>query len=66
MDVAMDVIEEVKTANEDRGTRYENLLLFVGAKLVAVFRLRSSTSYTENINVSKQVNILLLKIYLRL
>lgn len=24
MDVAMDVIEEVKTANEDRGTRYEN------------------------------------------
>lgn len=23
MDVAMDVIEEVKTANEDRGTRYE-------------------------------------------
>lgn len=49
----MDVIEEVKTANEDRGTRYENLLLFVGAKLVAVLRLRSSTSYTENINVSK-------------
>lgn len=53
MDVAIDVIEEVKTANEDRGTRYENLLLFVGAKLVAVFRLRSSTFYTENINVSK-------------
>lgn len=52
MDVTMDVIEEVKTANEDRGTRYENLL-FVGAKLVAVFRLRSSTFYTENINVSK-------------
>lgn len=24
MDVAMDVIEEVKTANEDRGTIYEN------------------------------------------
>lgn len=40
MDVAMDVIEEVKTANEDRGTRYENLLLFVGAKLVASVSLK--------------------------
>ena len=36
----MDVIEEVKTANEDRGTRYENLLLFVGAKLVASVSLK--------------------------
>lgn len=41
MDVAMDVIEEVKTANEERDTRTSNLLLlFVGAKLVASVSLK--------------------------